>query len=510
MKKIRPLVLMFLFSTLAVFSQKNKTDYNSISLGADFSSNIFLGDVKQHDFYPSSYGNFNEFRFSGALNAKKMFNNVYGVQAEIGIGKLAGIRREFGKCDYCTSSYSKALDTLSTKFKNRYYNYDASLLVNLSNLVLNTNRYEKSKVKVLGEFGLGLISFRSVYRKLEDNQILGLRGYESFSTINDLKKRDRQTELYYKFATHLIYPISNRIDLTAKAKYYLVNSDDLDFAHSSGRDVNGSKNDRFVSFAIGLTFNIGSKKSSLHWYNPLDEVYHTQSKIKKKVQSMSRDSDGDGVADAFDKHKDTPEGVVVDGSGIPLDVDMDGVYDYQDEDLFTVKNAKVNNKGVELDSDGDGVPDSRDLQKSAKNALVNYQGIAVNSSENVGQSTILPSLFFKTASAEIQQSDFKRLALAARIMKDNPNDKYFVVGHADKRGIIDDNADLAKRRAQVAINYLVDAFGIDASRLELVSKGETNPLVINKGLDPSSEYFNYQVEEYMNEVNRRVDFIIKN
>jgi hypothetical protein len=54
---------MFLFSTLAVYSQKNKTNFNPISLGADFSSNIFLGDVKQHDFYPSSYGNFNEFRF---------------------------------------------------------------------------------------------------------------------------------------------------------------------------------------------------------------------------------------------------------------------------------------------------------------------------------------------------------------------------------------------------------------------------------------------------------------
>jgi hypothetical protein len=63
MKKIRLLVLMFLFSTLAVYSQKNKTNFNPISLGADFSSNIFLGDVKQHDFYPSSYGNFNEFRF---------------------------------------------------------------------------------------------------------------------------------------------------------------------------------------------------------------------------------------------------------------------------------------------------------------------------------------------------------------------------------------------------------------------------------------------------------------
>jgi outer membrane protein OmpA-like peptidoglycan-associated protein len=502
---------MFLFSTLAVYSQKNKTNFNSISLGADFFSNIFLGDVKQHDFYPSSYGNFNEFRFSGALNAKKMFNNVYDIQGEIGLGKLAGIRREFGKCKHCSTVYSESIDTSSTKFKNRYFNYDASLLVNLSNLVLNTNRNEKSKIKVIGEFGLGLISFRSVRRNLENSQILALRGYESNYENNELKKRDRQTELYYKFAAHMIYPLNDNIDLSGKVKYYIANSDDLDVTHYSAKDVNGSKNDKFVTFALGLTFNLGAKKSSLHWYNPLDELYHTESKIKKKVQSMSRDSDGDGVADAFDKQNDTPEGVIVDGSGVPLDVDMDGVYDYQDEDLFTVKNAKVNAKSVEIDSDGDGVPDSRDLEKSAKNALVNYQGITVNKANpsDVGGVTILPSLFFNTSSANIRQEDFKRLALAARIIRDNPKEKYFVVGHADSRGTIEDNAELAKRRAQSAINYLVEAFGIDANRLEVVSKGETNPLFLKQGYDASSEYENYQIEAYLNEVNRRVDFIIK-
>jgi OOP family OmpA-OmpF porin len=309
----------------------------------------------------------------------------------------------------------------------------------------------------------------------------------------------------------MIYPLNDNIDLSGKVKYYIANSDDLDVTHYSAKDVNGSKNDKFVTFALGLTFNLGAKKSSLHWYNPLDELYHTESKIKKKVQSMSRDSDGDGVADAFDKQNDTPEGVIVDGSGVPLDVDMDGVYDYQDEDLFTVKNAKVNAKSVEIDSDGDGVPDSRDLEKSAKNALVNYQGITVNKANpsDVGGVTILPSLFFNTSSANIRQEDFKRLALAARIIRDNPKEKYFVVGHADSRGTIEDNAELAKRRAQSAINYLVEAFGIDANRLEVVSKGETNPLFLKQGYDASSEYENYQIEAYLNEVNRRVDFIIK-
>ena len=56
-------------------------------------------------------------------------------------------------------------------------------------------------------------------------------------------------------------------------------------------------------------------------------------------------------------------------------------------------------------------------------------------------------------------------------------------------------------------DWIVSRTGIKERRK--VSKGETSPLVINNGTDNSSEYDNYQIEVYMNEVNRRVDFIIK-
>ena len=58
-------------------------------------------------------------------------------------------------------------------------------------------------------------------------------------------------------------------------------------------------------------------------------------------------------------------------------------------------------------------------------------------------------------------------------------------------------------------NSQILAFGIDANRLEVVSKGETNPLVLIQGFDAALEYENYHIEAYLNEVNRRVNFIIK-
>ncbi len=502
------LVLLLLVGCLSSFAQTRSPQFNSISVGADvLSSNIFLGDIKQHDFYPASIGNFNEFRFSGAINAKKMFNNMYGLQAEFGFGKLGGLRREFGSCDHCTTVYEASLDTMSTKFLAHYTNFDGSLLINLSNFVLNTKKYKTSKVKIFGELGLGLMSFRSVQRKISNNDVIGYRGYEN----SDLENKEVQTEAYFKAATHVLYKISDRIDFAAKIKYYLINSDVIDITKQSGRDVLGTKNDRFMSFSLGLTYSLGSKKKSMHWYNPLDDAYHTQKRIAQKVQKMSKDSDEDGVADYFDKDNETPEGVSVDGSGVPMDIDNDGVYDYKDKDVFTSRNAKVNSDGVEIDSDGDGVPDSRDLESSEKGAIVNYQGIEVSkkSSGSNSSSTVLPSIFFSTASTKIRNEDFKRLAIAAKIMNENEGDTYFVVGHADNRGTIDFNLELAKERAENAIRYLVDVFGVDADRFEVVSKGEASPLLLKSNFSADSENGGYNLEDYMNEVNRRVDFIKK-
>ena len=38
---------------------------------------------------------------------------------------------------------------------------------------------------------------------------------------------------------------------------------------------------------------------------------------------------------------------------------------------------------------------------------------------------------------------------------------------------------------------------------------ETNPLELIQGFDVASEYENYRIKAYLNEVNSRVDFIIK-
>ena len=61
-----------------------------------------------------------------------------------------------------------------------------------------------------------------------------------------------------------------------------------------------------------------------------------------------RDSDGDGVPDRIDECPDTPQGVVVDPVGCPVDSDGDGVPDYIDECPDTPKGVVVDSVVVLL------------------------------------------------------------------------------------------------------------------------------------------------------------------
>lgn len=72
------------------------------------------------------------------------------------------------------------------------------------------------------------------------------------------------------------------------------------------------------------------------------------------------DSDGDGVADGLDQCPSTPSGARIDEQGCPLDSDHDGVADYQDRCPDTPGGVSVDAAGCPADSDGDGVADAQD------------------------------------------------------------------------------------------------------------------------------------------------------
>ncbi len=92
----------------------------------------------------------------------------------------------------------------------------------------------------------------------------------------------------------------------------------------------------------------------------LDKCPQTPKNIKVDQHGCPKDADNDGVPDYLDKCNNTPSGVSVDSVGCPIDSDHDGIADYLDKCPNTLKGVKVDSIGCPIDSDEDGIPDYLD------------------------------------------------------------------------------------------------------------------------------------------------------
>lgn len=507
-------ISVFLLLSAYSFAQnatfQSTSQLNSWNLGLSLGQVQFYGDIKEYDWYPAKVGSFNELRFGAEASASKMLNNLYGFNISLNRGGFAGIRRKGGECVGCNTGHNPLVDTLSVKFEGDYLLGDVSLVYNLSNLKIKTNNPFGKKWLVLLEAGIGLISFRTLQTELNSNTLVASRGYNDFPamSVDTIETKARQTESLSKLALIGKYRLNNKIDLTASAKYYHAFTDLLDATSVSGKDINGAKNDQFMYFSLGLSYKLGNKNQSVEWYSPLDKMYHSQKKTHKHIDGLTKDSDGDGVADQFDKNPETAEDIAVDGSGIPLDVDMDGVPDYLDVDPFTSKGASVDEFGKEFDSDGDGVPNSKDLElDTEEGAVVTYQGITLKGIGGVS-SSFLPSVYFSSQSISLRNEDIKQLATVAKTLRNNPDINLIVIGHTDSHGDVYSNHILGLDRANTVIKHLIDVYGVDASRLTADSKGETSPLALTPAIQVEIEGRGITIDDYLSEINRRVDFVI--
>lgn len=98
---------------------------------------------------------------------------------------------------------------------------------------------------------------------------------------------------------------------------------------------------------------------------------------------------------------------------------------------------------------------------------------------------------FEKGQAEL--NDDAKLALhdLAKVMKQNDALRLRIEGHTSAEGDAAVNQKLSEDRAQAAVDFLVNKEGIDASRLEAVGKGSSEPI------DPATP-----------EANRRTEFVI--
>jgi OOP family OmpA-OmpF porin len=188
------------------------------------------------------------------------------------------------------------------------------------------------------------------------------------------------------------------------------------------------------------------------------------------------DSDGDGVIDDRDKCPGTPRGVAVDRDGCPKDSDGDGIIDDRDKCPGTPKGAAVDTTGCPVDSDGDGVPDYLDkCPDTRKGVPVDKDGCPLP--EKISISLLVE---FDTDKADIRPKYHDEIARVGDFMKKYSETTAVIEGHTDNMGGKAYNERLSQRRADAVRKYLIDKFGIAASRLTAKGYGFAKPVADNK------------------------------
>ncbi|MEK6655629.1 MAG: outer membrane beta-barrel domain-containing protein [Thermodesulfobacteriota bacterium] len=277
------------------------------------------------------------------------------------------------------------------------------------------------------------------------------------------------------------------VDYGAGLKYFLTDKLAL---RADVRHVILPLHDRYseLLYTVGINFLFGGEKKTV--------VAATRAAEPAAAPEVIPDSDGDGVPDNLDKCPGTPAGVKVDRDGCPLDYDGDGVPDYLDKCPGTPAGVKVDQNGCPLDSDGDGVPDYLDkCPDTPKGMAVDQDGCPlaalVQSSEAVSavetqiveKGRVTLNVEFDFDKAVIKNKFHDEIGNLAAVMKKYPDLKITAEGHTDNVGGLTYNEKLSQRRADAVKKYLVEKFGIEASRLTTKGYGPIRPIESNATKD---------------------------
>jgi len=364
-----------------------------------------------------------------------------------------------------------------------YYNYrteahqlNLDLIFNLTNINFNRAR---TNAQLYAFVGMGALAYKVYVNALDDNYkaydfatIVGTNtgkkdvrkalqsGMDkSYETPGESEAGKRKKEIFdnktLDFAPSLgigaQFRVSKRTNIQVEERFIIPANEDLLDGNRWGDNVNSQPilshaNDMANYFSVGVNFNLGNTKKRvepLYWLNPLDHAYNELSYPRHMVlpEPILPDSDGDGIADQFDKCPGTPAGVAVDSHGCPMDTDGDGVPDYKDKQLITPTECQP------VNADGVGKCPCPDGCGAA----------ATSSCGNI----MAGSIVFDNNAARIKPSMQAQLATLAAQMQANPTCHVVIIGSGNKSK---KEQQRSWDRVNAIIEYISEKHGIDRNR----------------------------------------------
>lgn len=350
---------------------------------------------------------------------------------------------------------------------NVYHNYRTKLdeiSLQLVGAVNNIN-FHRSKIKMnlYGFLGGGIAFYKVDINAMNGNNqydFTTIPGYPSVKWADRKETNKALKNMYddtYEYNKHdrsdfiltpgvgVQFRLGDRVTLQIEEKLSVPFSDNLDGVVLDNTGGLSPDKDVYNYASVGLNFNIGNKRKNvlpLWWVNPLDHAYSELSDPRHMnlPEPILPDSDGDGVADQFDKCPGTPAGVAVDTHGCPLDTDGDGVPDYKDKQLITPTECQP------VDADGVGKCPCPDGCGGTAAACGNIGAGSINFTGN--SSRITPGM----------QTQLSNLAAQ---MSANPTCKVVIMGAGNSSKV---QQQRSWDRVNSVIEYMSEKHGIDRNR----------------------------------------------
>ncbi|SEM20930.1 OmpA-OmpF porin, OOP family [bacterium A37T11] len=275
----------------------------------------------------------------------------------------------------------------------------------------------------------------------------GVLSYETSVTTGGTKTtNDSKEKFFIPAEVGVKFRVSNGFNIDLGYTLNFVSQRDFD-----GNE--GTRNDLFSYAHAGIEIALGSpSKPALANSNrvldmqqeytskydalksDLDAQKADNAKLKEQVERMYYDygdDDGDGVANKFDKCKDTPSGTQVDGAGCPL--------------------------------------------PEQKQPII--QKITVTEEDRRVVADAIANLEFDLGKSTIRATSFPSLNKVAALLIDK-NFSLKLAGHTDNTGSMATNLRLSKERAEAVKAYLVSK-GANGSRIEATGYGPNQPIASN-------------------------------
>ena len=459
-------LILFLAFAFPVFAQKSGSTvklFTGTKPFKKFSVGINAGVLKSSVLAGGSNDfSQNDLHFGYGLNLKYQLTHYLALQADFIKGKLSG---DQGK--------KQGNDTLNlyrpiTSFKtNLHIAGSVTVIYTFANI--NWLNLKNWFVPYIGT-GAGLANY--------DVKFTPRGSYERYYPFG-LKKNI--TELYIPVKLGVRFRLTNMINLDLGYTMNYTDGDNLN-GFSYWRVEPGASStthkDNFSYTHAGLEISLGKKsKSQLLFDNPvarLNNNLQTQiTNLGARVDSMENkqknleDSDGDSVADLFDKEPNTPAGCPVDAQGVLRDTDGDGVVDCKDKQLITPTECQP------VDADGVGkCPDpscckGRTGDEDSDAALL-----------NANCPSDYPSLTFRGNSFKLSADIQATIAVIAAKMKARPDCKILIKGYP---ATAKSSQAVCQKRVDAIKMQLKEKEGISADRITTnceVAGGDKNIIEI--------------------------------